>query len=193
MKVVILEYNAGNTCSVQLALQRCGIKAVISKEASELESADKIIFPGVGAAGSAMAFLRNHQLDQLIPTLQQPVLGICLGMQLLCTSSEEDHTSCLGVFDQPVLHFVGKEKIPHTGWNSVHQLDSALFRNVPEGAYLYFVHSYYVPSCAMAIAETNYIQGFAAALHKNNFYGVQFHPEKSGLAGQQILQNFLSL
>ena len=194
MKVVIIKYNAGNIRSVLFALERIGVNAIVSDDHDEIRSADKVIFPGVGEASSAMNYLKEKGLDQLICSLTQPVLGICLGMQLMCAFSEENNTTCLGIFDQKVKLFpeIGL-KIPQIGWNNIGQLKSDLFRGVDENAYMYFVHSYYVENCESAIAITNYISEYSSAIQKNNFYAVQFHPEKSGEVGQKILENFINV
>jgi glutamine amidotransferase len=195
MKTVIIKYNAGNIQSVLFALKRIGYEAIISDNADEINSADKIIFPGVGEASSAMNHLKEKNLDELIIQLKQPVLGICLGMQLMCSSSEEGNTKCLGIFDEQVVRFQSNEhcKVPHVGWNTINHLKSSLFQDVKENEYMYFVHGYYAPQSAEAIALTNYGLTYSSALSKNNFYGVQFHPEKSGSAGEKILKNFLSI
>jgi len=193
MKVVIIKYNAGNIRSVMFALERIGVQAIVTDDHDEIKQADRVIFPGVGEASSAMNYLREKGLDRLICSLTQPVLGICLGMQLMCSFSEENNTECLGIFEQKVKHFPVSEgfKIPQIGWNNIFGLQSALFSGIPENAYMYFVHGYYVELCENAIAKTNYIQPYTSALQKNNFYAVQFHPEKSGEAGQKILENFI--
>lgn len=195
MKVVIIKYNAGNIRSVLFALERIGVNAIVTDDHDEIRSADRVIFPGVGEASSAMIYLKEKGLDQLICSLTQPVLGICLGMQLMCKFSEENNTNCLGIFNETVKRFTETTgfKIPQIGWNNIHGLKSALFDKVNENSYMYFVHSYYVESCANSIAQTDYITEFSSALHINNFYAVQFHPEKSGEAGQQILENFIRL
>ena len=195
MKVVIIKYNAGNIRSVLFALERIGINAIVTDDHEEIRSADRVIFPGVGEASTAMEYLRDRGLDQLICSLTQPVLGICLGMQLMCKFSEENNTDCLGIFNETVKRFPDTSgfKIPQIGWNNIYGLKSKLFNGVIEDSYMYFVHSYYVESCANAIAKTHYIAEFSSALHKNNFYAVQFHPEKSGEVGQQILENFFRL
>lgn len=193
MKIVIVKYNAGNVYSVATALERVGYSSVISSDLAEIKSADKIIFPGVGEASSAMAFLKEIGLDKIIYKLKQPFLGVCLGLQLLCDYSEEGDTKCLGVFDEKVKLFAGKEKVPHMGWNSIKFEDNKLFTNVENESFVYFVHSYYAGLNKHTIAETNYIQPFSAAMHKDNFYALQFHPEKSGKIGEQILKNFIEL
>jgi imidazole glycerol-phosphate synthase subunit HisH len=193
MKVAIIKYNAGNIRSVDYALQRLGINSTITDNKEEILSADKVIFPGVGEASSAMKYLKDKELDVLIKNLKQPVLGICLGMQLLCSWSEEGNTDGLGIFDMKVKKFIGAEKVPHMGWNNITKLTSSLFNAIPESTYFYFVHSYYASTGENTIAQTNYINDFSASLHKNNFYGVQFHPEKSGAIGSKVLENFLKL
>lgn len=193
MKIVIIKYNAGNVYSVSTALKRIGYESIISSNLDEIKSADKIIFPGVGEASSAMAFLREIGLDKIISELKQPFLGICLGLQLLCEHSEEGNSKCLGVFDERVKLFSGNEKVPHMGWNSIRFDNHKLFTNVKNESFVYYVHSYYAGLNKYTIAETNYIQPFSAALHKDNYYAVQFHPEKSGLVGEQILKNFIEL
>jgi glutamine amidotransferase len=190
MKVVIIDYGAGNTHSVSLALQRLGVSSILSSDAAEIRSADKVIFPGVGHARPAMQALRDKGLDTLIPQLTQPLLGICLGMQLLCTHSDEGDTTCLGVFDQRVRLFPPTLKVPHMGWNTAAKSEgNAAF---PEGWY-YFVHSYYVPLNDNTALTCDYIKDFSAAIHRDNFYAVQFHPEKSGPSGQLLLDQFLKL
>jgi len=195
MKVVIIKYNAGNIRSVMFALERIGIRALVTDNHDEIRSADRVIFPGVGEASSAMKYLAEKGLDKLICSLTQPVLGICLGMQLMCASSEENNTTCLGIFSEKVKLFPATEgfKIPHIGWNNITDLKTDLMKGVDENAYMYFVHSYYVESCERAMAKTNYIQTYSSALQKDNFYAVQFHPEKSGEVGQKILENFINL
>jgi len=195
MKVVIIKYNAGNIRSVMFALERIGIRALVTDNHDEIRSADRVIFPGVGEASSAMKYLAEKGLDKLICSLTQPVLGICLGMQLMCASSEENNTTCLGIFSEKVKLFPVTEgfKIPHIGWNNITDLKTDLMKGVDENAYMYFVHSYYVESCERAMAKTNYIQTYSSALQKDNFYAVQFHPEKSGEVGQKILENFINL
>lgn len=193
MKVVIIKYNAGNIRSVLFALERIGVEAVVTDNHDEIRSADRVIFPGVGEASSAMNYLKEKGLDELICSLTQPVLGICLGMQLMCSHSEENDTPCLGIFDEKVKRFPDTTgfKIPQIGWNNIFGLKTHLFSDVSENAYMYFVHGYYVESCENAIAKTDYIAEYSSALHKNNFYAVQFHPEKSGEVGQKILENFI--
>jgi len=193
MKVAIIKYNAGNIRSVIFALERIGISHVITDDAEEIRSADRVIFPGVGEASSAMNYLRERKLDSLIVDLKQPVLGICLGMQLMCNFSEEGGVKCLGIFDQNVVRFKEAIKVPQMGWNSIFDLKSTLFNNVKDKEYMYFVHSYYVESGVNTIATTKYGIDYSSSLKKNNFYGVQFHPEKSSDAGQVILENFINV
>lgn len=193
MKIVIINYGAGNIQSIKFAIQRLGYEAVLSDNIEEITAADKVIFPGVGEASSAMKKLKSTGLDQLIPTLEQPVLGICLGMQLMCNYCEEGDTKGLGIFDVDVVKFNNTEKVPQIGWNQIYNLKSVLFEGITENDYMYLVHSYYVPMNEEAIATTEYGIKYASALQKNNFYGVQFHPEKSGDVGEQILKNFLNL
>ena len=193
MKIVIINYGAGNIQSIMFAIERLGFKAVLSNNPEEILAADKVIFPGVGEASSAMAKLRESGLDSLIPTLKQPVFGICLGMQLMCKSSEEGNTTGLGIFDVDVVKFTSKVKVPQMGWNQIYDLKSDLFKDIPENEFMYLVHSFYAPNCAEAIATTNYELEYASALQKDNFYGTQFHPEKSGSVGEKILENFLKL
>ncbi len=197
MNVVIIKYNAGNIQSVLFALERIGIEATVTDDAELIRAADKVIFPGVGEASTAMNYLKERGLDKLITSLQQPVLGICLGMQLMCKHSEENDTEGLGIFDTvAVKKFApvnSNEKVPQIGWNNIHDLKSNLFKGVEENAYCYFVHGYYAEQNPFSIATTDYVQPYCSALQKNNFYGVQFHPEKSATTGEQILKNFLSL
>ncbi|GAA3607575.1 imidazole glycerol phosphate synthase subunit HisH [Flavivirga amylovorans] len=193
MKLVIINYGAGNIKSIQFAFKRLGINAVLSNDPDEILAADKIIFPGVGEASSAMAMLENSGLDKLIPKLKQPVLGICLGMQLLCESTEEGNTKGLGIFRTKVKRFTNDVKVPQMGWNVIKDLKSDLFSGIKDNEYMYLVHSYYAEHCNETIAKTDYGINYASALQHNNFYGVQFHPEKSSLAGAKILQNFLDL
>ena len=193
MKIVIINYGAGNIQSIMFAIERLGFKAVLSNNPDEIKAADKVIFPGVGEASSAMKMLLESGLETLIPTLKQPVLGICLGMQLMCNKSEEGNTKGLGIFDVDVIKFTPKVKVPQMGWNQIYNLKSPLFTGINENEYMYLVHSFYAPNCPEAIATTNYEVEYASALQKNNFYGTQFHPEKSGDVGEQILGNFLKL
>lgn len=196
MKVAVIKYNAGNIRSVDCALQRLGISPVITADKEELLSADKIIFPGVGEAETTMQFLRKEGLDLLIPSFKQPLLGICLGMQLMCRHSEEGDADCLDIFHTDVLRFrpeSGNEKVPHMGWNTLTHTCSKLFEGFTREEYVYFVHSFYVPVNEFTAAQTDYILPFSAALHKDNFYATQFHPEKSGTVGERILKNFLDL
>jgi glutamine amidotransferase len=193
MKIVIINYGAGNIQSIMFAIERLGFKAVLSNDPAEIKSADKVIFPGVGEASYAMKMLKQSGLDTLIPTLKQPVLGICLGMQLMCNKSEEGNTEGLGIFDVNVIKFSPKVKVPQMGWNTISNLKSDLFKGIAEKEYMYLVHSFYAPNCAEAIATTNYELEYASALQKDNFYGTQFHPEKSGAVGEKILENFLKL
>lgn len=193
MKVVIIKYNAGNIRSVLFALDRIGVQAVVTDNADEIRSADRVIFPGVGEASSAMSYLREKGLDTLIPSLNQPVLGICLGMQLMCSTSEENGTDCLGIFPLTVQKFPEDKglKVPQIGWNTISDLQSGLFSRVEESTYVYFVHGYFVPQSEFTIATATYTHPYSAAICKDNFMAVQFHPEKSGDAGEQILRNFL--
>ena len=194
MKVAIVKYNAGNVASVVNALHRLGIEPLLTDDADGLKAADKVIFPGVGEASSAMRFLREKKLDETIINLRQPVLGICLGMQLLCASSGENDAECLGIAASKVLKFESKNlKIPQIGWNKIFNLQTNLFDGVAEDSYVYFVHSFYVPASAATIATADYGTNFSAAMRIENFYAVQFHPEKSGAVGERILRNFLNL
>jgi len=193
MKIVIINYGAGNIQSIMFAIERLGFKAVLSNNPEEIKAADKVIFPGVGEASSAMKMLLASGLDRLIPTLKQPVLGICLGMQLMCNKSEEGDTKGLGIFNVDVIKFTSKVKVPQMGWNQIYNLKSALFEGIAENEYMYLVHSFYAPDCEESIATTNYEVEYASALQKDNFYGTQFHPEKSGDVGEKILGNFLKL
>lgn len=192
-RVVIIKYNAGNIGSVEFALQRLGVEYELSDDHEQIRKADKVIFPGVGEASSTMKYLHETGLDSLIPSLTQPVLGICLGMQLMCAWSAEGDVNGLGIFPERVLKFDISEKVPHMGWNSIQFEENAFFRNIQQGAWFYFVHSYYVekgPSCQ---ASSYHGHEFAACLKKNNFYATQFHPEKSGTSGEQILKNFIEM
>ncbi|MGV7106075.1 imidazole glycerol phosphate synthase subunit HisH [Flavobacterium sp. U410] len=190
-KIALIDYGAGNVQSVLFALERLGFQGIVTHDAAIIQQADKVIFPGVGEASSAMQKLKSTGLDQVIPLLKQPVLGICLGMQLLCRHSEEGNTNALGIFDLDVKKFSNSVKVPQMGWNTISNLKSDLFRNISENEYMYLVHSYYVPKNPYSIAQTNYGIDYASAIQKDNFYGVQFHPEKSGKVGEQILKNFL--
>lgn len=192
-KVVIIDYGAGNIQSIKFSLERLGFEGILSHDAEEIKAADKVIFPGVGEASSAMNKLRKTGLDKIIPQLKQPVLGICLGMQLMCKRSEEGDTNGLGIFDVEVLHFNGELKVPHIGWNRITDLKTRIFEGVSEKEYVYLVHSFYAPVCSETIAICDYGIEYSAALHKDNFYGVQFHPEKSSSAGEKILESFLTL
>jgi len=191
--VVIIKYNAGNIRSLDFALQRAGIKAEITDDEKRIRAASHVIFPGVGEAGTTMNYLREREMDMLIRSLQQPVLGICLGQQLLCASSEEGDTTCIGVFPEKVLRFPAGGKVPHMGWNSLEKISGRLFDAGMKDAYVYFVHSYYVPVSEHTAATTDYIVPFSAAIQKDNFYATQFHPEKSGDVGFRLLMNFLAL
>ncbi|MFD2942937.1 imidazole glycerol phosphate synthase subunit HisH [Flavobacterium notoginsengisoli] len=193
MKIVIINYGAGNIQSIMFAIERLGFKAILSNDREEIESADKVIFPGVGEASSAMSKLRESGLDSLIPELKQPVLGICLGMQLMCNKTEEGNTEGLGIFDIDVLKFSNKVKVPQMGWNQIYGLKTDLFKDISENEFMYLVHSFYAPNCEESIATTNYDVEYASALQKDNFYGTQFHPEKSGGVGEKILGNFLKM
>jgi imidazole glycerol-phosphate synthase subunit HisH len=205
LKIAIIKYNAGNIRSVLYALERISHTALVTDNADEIKNADKVIFPGVGEASTAMNYLKDRHLDKLICSLTQPVLGICLGMQLMCRYSEENDTNCLGIFDEDVKKFTPSErspldkapkaglKVPQIGWNSIYDLKTDLFKNVTENSYCYFVHGYYASKGEHTIATTDYVQPYSSALKKNNFYGVQFHTEKSATAGQRILSNFLKL
>ena len=196
MKVAVVKYNAGNIRSVDYALKRLGVEAVITADKEELQSADKVIFPGVGEAETTMNHLKATGLDELIKNLRQPVFGICLGMQLMCRYSEEGGVDCFNIFDVVVKRFVPQkheDKVPHMGWNTIVDTNSKLFEGFTEEEFVYFVHSFYVPTCEFTAATTDYIHPFSAALHKDNFYATQFHPEKSGKTGEKILTNFLNL
>ena len=193
MKIVIINYGAGNIQSIKFAIQRLGYEAVLTDDEAEIRNADKVIFPGVGEASSAMEKLKSTGLDKVIPTLKQPVLGICLGMQLMCKYCEEGNTKGLNIFNVDVIKFDDREKVPQIGWNQIENLKSELFKGINEKEYMYLVHSYYVPLNDEVIATTEYGIKYASALQKNNFYGTQFHPEKSSKAGELILKNFLEL
>lgn len=197
MKVVVIKYNAGNIQSVRFALNRLGIEPIVSDNIIEINSADKIIFPGVGEASSAMNYLKDKKLDITIQHLKQPVLGICLGMQLLCKHSEEGNTDCIGIFDASIKKFQFENnselKVPQIGWNKIINLKSELFNGIKEKDYMYFVHGYYANLCSDTIAVTDYGINYSSALNKNNFYGAQFHPEKSADDGQKLLENFIKL
>ena len=193
MKIVIINYGAGNIQSIMFAIERLGYTAVLSNNPDEIKAADKVIFPGVGEASYAMKMLEESGLDTLIPTLKQPVFGICLGMQLMCNYSEEGDTKGLGIFEVNVVKFSSKVKVPQMGWNTIYNLKSDLFKGIAENEYMYLVHSFYAPLCAETIATTNYELEYSSALENDNFYGTQFHPEKSGDVGEQIFGNFLKL
>ena len=196
MKVAVVKYSAGNIRSVDYALKRLGVEAVITADKEELQSADKVIFPGVGEAETTMNHLKATGMDELIKNLRQPVFGICLGMQLMCRYSEEGEVDCLNIFDVDVKRFVPQkheDKVPHMGWNTIGETNSKLFEGFTDEEFVYFVHSFYVPTCDFTAATTDYIHPFSAALHKDNFYATQFHPEKSGKTGEKILTNFLNL
>lgn len=192
MQIAIIKYNAGNVQSVLYALERIGYKAIVTDDALQIQQADKVIFPGVGEASSAMKYLQTRRLDSVIKALKQPVLGICLGMQLLCESSEEGNVNCLGIFEEKVKKFASeKTKVPQMGWNTIYDLKTNLFAGVSEDSFVYLVHSYYVSIGVNTISKTHYISPYSTALHKDNFYGVQFHPEKSAEVGELILKNFV--
>ena len=196
MNLTIVKYNAGNIQSVLYALERIGAEALVTDDHEKIKSADKVIFPGVGEASSAMRYLKERGLDEVLKNLQQPVLGVCLGMQLMCKYSEENNTECLGIFDEQVKHFKPKDssiKVPQIGWNNIYNLKTDLFKDLTDNSYCYFVHGYYAAFGEHTIATTDYVQPYSSALHKNNFYGVQFHPEKSANVGEQILRNFITL
>lgn len=196
MKVVIIKYNAGNICSVDNALRRIGIEPVISSDPEVIAGADRVVFPGQGEAHSTMSYLKAHRLDECIRSLRQPVLGVCIGMQLLCKHSEEQDTECLGIFDTDVKRFQPTrhdDKVPQMGWNEIYDTKSPLFKGFDKKEFVYFVHSFYAPLCEHTIATTDYIQPYSSALAKDNFFATQFHPEKSGSVGERILQNFIDL
>ena len=191
--LAIIDYGAGNTKSLQFALERLGVNSLLTSDADQINSADKVIFPGQGAAGSAMQKLKHFSLDLLIPKLQQPVLGICLGMQLFCEHTEEGDVQGLEIVKGTVKRFSTEVKVPQMGWNSIHNLKGELFEGIQEGAYMYLVHSYFIPNSKETVANANYDGSYSVALQKDNFYGVQFHPEKSSKVGSRLLQNFLAL
>ena len=191
--LAIIDYGAGNIQSVVFALERIGFEGIVTNDWNTIKSADKVIFPGVGEASSAMKMLQESGLDVLIPTLKQPVLGICLGMQLMCKQSEEGNTNGLGIFNVNVMKFSNEVKVPQMGWNTIYNLQSPLFKGIKENEFMYLVHSYYAPLSENTIATTNYQQEYSTALQRDNFFGVQFHPEKSGVFGAQILKNFLNV
>lgn len=196
MDIAIVKYNAGNVYSVVNSLRRLGVNPLLTDDAEQLASADAVLFPGQGEAKGAMAYLKEHRLDEVIRNLRQPVLGICIGQQLLCRHSEEGDVDCIGVFDADVRRFrpqCHNDKVPQMGWNSIGGLRSRLFEGIANDDYVYFVHSYYVPLCDDTIATTDYILPYSAALHRDNFYATQFHPEKSGNTGERIIENFLNL
>lgn len=193
MQVAIIKYNAGNIRSVDFALKRLGVEASITDDHDEIRNADRVIFPGVGEASTTMEYLRNRRLDELIRALKQPVLGICLGLQLMCTSSDEGDTDCIGIFDLKVERFEPRLKVPHMGWNSLGELRGRLFDESFVDEFVYFVHSYYAPCCGDTTALTEYINPFSAALERDNFFATQFHPEKSGPVGERLLKRFLAL
>lgn len=201
MNLAIIKYNAGNIQSVLYALERIGVTALVTDDHEKIRKADKVIFPGVGEASSAMRYLKERELDKLIIGLQQPVLGVCLGMQLMCKYSEENDTPCMGIFDEEVKHFVPnnkeslkkREKVPQIGWNNIYDLKTPLFNGLSDDSYCYFVHGYYAALGTHTIATTDYILSYSSGLHRSNFYGVQFHPEKSAAVGEQILKNFLAI
>jgi glutamine amidotransferase len=196
MNIAIVKYNAGNIGSVENAVRRMGIEPVVTDDVEKIQGADRVIFPGQGEAHSTMAYLKAHRLDEVIVGLKQPVLGICIGMQLLCRHSEEQNTDCLGVFDVDAKRFVPQrheDKVPQMGWNTIEQTKSELFKGFEKPEFVYFIHSFYVPTCEWTIATTDYIQPYSSALHKDNFYATQFHPEKSGSVGERILTNFITM
>ncbi|WP_291134176.1 imidazole glycerol phosphate synthase subunit HisH [Flavobacterium sp. UBA7663] len=193
MKIAIIDYGAGNVQSVLFALERLGFEGTVTNDWNTIKSAEKVVFPGVGEASSAMKMLQESGLDVLIPTLKQPVLGICLGMQLMCKHSEEGNTNGLGIFNVNVVKFSNEVKVPQMGWNTIYNLQSPLFEGIKENEFMYLVHSFYAPLSENTIATTNYQQEYSTALQRDNFFGAQFHPEKSGTFGAQILKNFLNL
>lgn len=196
MEVAIVKYNAGNIFSVVNALRRLGVEPVMTDDAERLRRADRVLFPGQGNAKTTMAYLREHRLDEVIRDLRQPVLGICVGQQLMCRHSEEGDVDCIGIFPAEVRRFQPQrqeDKVPAMGWNALHDVQSPLFKGIGEGDYVYFVHSYYVPVCDYTIARADYIQPYSAALHRDNFWAAQFHPEKSGRMGERLIANFLDM
>jgi len=193
MKIVIINYGAGNIQSIKFAIERLGYKAILSNDIDEIKNSDKVIFPGVGEASSAMKKLKESGLDSLIPQLTQPVLGICLGMQLMCNATEEGDTKGLGIFDVDVVRFPNTVKVPQIGWNQIRDFKSNILKELEEGSYIYLVHSFYAPICNDTVSTTDYGINYSTALQKNNFYGTQFHPEKSSEIGEKILLNFLSI
>jgi glutamine amidotransferase len=198
MKVALIKYNAGNVQSVRYALERLGVEAELTDDPEKISTADRVIFPGQGEASSAMAYLKERNLDQVIRDVKQPFLGVCLGLQLLCTHSEENNTPCLGIFPQLVKRFIpsesGQEKVPHVGWNSIENLvDNPLLKGLPDAKHLYYVHSYFATLGEGTLATTHYIQDFTAILHRANYWAIQAHPEKSSTLGEKLLENFLAL
>jgi glutamine amidotransferase len=193
MKIAIIKYNAGNIRSVSFALERLGIEPIITDKEHEIKTADKVIFPGVGEASTAMNYIKEKNIDNIIFSLKQPVLGICLGMQLLCKHSEENNTNCLSIFDVTIKKFSSIQKVPQIGWNTIYNLKNELFTGIKENEYVYFVHSYYAENNPYSIATTQYSIDYSSALQKDNFYAVQFHPEKSAEIGAKIIQNFIQL
>ena len=196
MEVAIIKYNAGNIGSVENAVKRLGLEPIVTDNPEIIQKADRVIFPGQGEAHSTMEYLKAHKLDELIVNLKQPVLGICIGMQLLCRHSEEYNTDCLGVFDVDVKRFIPQkheDKVPQMGWNTIEDTKSPLFKGFEKPEFVYFIHSFYAPLSEFTIATTNYIQPYSSALHKDNFYATQFHPEKSGVVGERIIKNFFEI
>ena len=198
MKVVLIKYNAGNVQSVLYALERLGVEAELTDEVEKIRAADRVIFPGQGEASSAMNYLKERKLDHLIREIKQPFLGVCLGLQLLCTHTEENDTDCLGIFPVKVKRFIpsasAQEKVPHVGWNSLENLvKNPLFKDLPETKFMYYVHSYYAELCENTLASTSYIHDFTAILHRDNYWAIQAHPEKSGAFGEKLLENFLAI
>ena len=193
MNTIIIDYDAGNVKSLQFSLERLGVKAILTNNSELIAASDRVIFPGQGEAISAMKKLKKHGLDQLIPTLKQPVLGICLGMQLLCDKTEEGETNGLGIVPTKVIRFPNTVKVPQMGWNVVTHSNTGLFQGIEQGCYMYLVHSYFVPIEPETSAKSNYAGEYSVGIKKNNFYGVQFHPEKSSKAGSQLLENFLKI